>query len=324
MVKDMKSLMDFSLSENGEERGTGYMIRNVCEKILSDTKNLNNFNWIVMPNNNDFSLAQRSKNIIWCHLPSYDIPEDLSIFLWDISVRNNTKAYVVQSQWHKEDLVENFDLDPEKVFVLNNAITPLNNYKKSKDKIRMIYASQVERGLDLLLESMSLVKDQNIELTVHSCGCDECVFGINAIINRYGEKRIRYVGFTNKETYYKNLEESHIMPYPCTFEETGCISVMEAMSSGNKIITTNLGVLPELTKNFATIIHKVARYDHPFEGKKRKRFVKNFAKEINKEIKNIKNDRFDPSEQVSYVNKFYGWETVKNQWLEFDNKLANV
>ena len=137
------------------------------------------------------------------------------------------------------------------------------------------------------------------------------------------DKRINFVGFTDKETYINNLLSSHILSYPCTFQETACIMAMECLSGGVKIISSDLGALPETTNGYAKMMK-----DFPYKieeiQKNREKIIKFFTKEMKKSIKEIRKGKFDPTDQISYINNRFTWENTEKQWIEFDKYLQSI
>lgn len=299
-------------------RGTSFMVNGVQDRIFPKLSYIHKYNLILIPGTNDLEFAKKNKNVVWCHVPEYRMPDYCSIFLADINVVNNTVAYLVQSEFHKKNLIEAFSLDPKKVFVVNNAFNPLPKKEKNNKKmVNFFYAGQAERGLDMLLECFSLIKDKNISLTIHGCECPECM------PEKVLDKRISFVGFTDKETYINNILNSHILSYPCTFQETACIMAMECLSGGVKIVSSDLGALPETTNGYAKIMQ-----DFPYKIediiKNRNKIIKFFTKEMKKSIKEIRKGKFDPTEQIEYINNRFTWENTEKQWLELDRYLQYI
>lgn len=301
-------------------RGTSFMVEGVTKRIFPKLKNIIKYNLVLLPGQNDLEFSKINKNIIWCHVPAYDMPDDISIYFWDEQVRENTVAYIVQSEFHKNDLVENFNLDRSKVFILNNAFAPLNYRKKEKRKnVQFFYAGQFTRGFNTLIEAFVNIKDPDISMVVHGCSCQECM-------DKYyttRDKRINFVGFTDKDTYFENILNSNILAYPCTFQETACIMAMECMSGGLQIISSDVGALPETTNGFATLM-KNSPYEYYKIPMEQEKVIKFFTKEMKKAIKISRKDKFNPEKQIEYVNNKFTWENTEKQWIELDKHLQSI
>ena len=302
-------------------RGTEYMTSSVAQKFFYKLDNLQKYNWVVLPtlSQEDIDLSYIHETIVWIHVPTLYAPDFILNFFYDESITKNVKAYVVQSEFHKKDIVKNFGVDPKKVFVLNNAFDKINYVEKNTDHINFIYTPQASRGLDILLESFSKINDSNISLTVHGCNCDNCLEEGRRVVGKK-DSRIDFVGYTDRSIYLRNLQQANVLAYPCTFEETAGIGIMEALSAGLKVICTDLGALPETTMGFAKIIRGFPREIYK-QRIKRKKHVRIFTKEMKKAIRQIRNNRFDPSAQVKAVNERFSWENIEKQWIEFNNAM---
>ena len=77
---------------------------------------------------------------------------------------------------------------------------------------------------------------------------------------------MEYVGACRSRSWPKRVREVSILAYTNTFAETSCISVLEAMASRCRIVTSELGALPETTAGFARLIQ-------PGDGLRTQRFI---------------------------------------------------
>jgi glycosyltransferase involved in cell wall biosynthesis len=301
-----------------EGRGTEYMSSKIATEIFSELENLHKYNWVLLPgaSEEDFKLSKTNKTVIWLHVPTLYAPDFISQYFTDPDVVENTVAYIVQSNFHKKDVVENFKVDPKKVFVLNNTFEPIEYVEKPKKHVNFIYISQVSRGLDILSKAFSKINDPDISLTIHGCICQDCTEGMSVT----EDPRIRLAGYTTKKQYQKNLQRANILAYPSRFQETAGIAIMEAMSAGVKVVTFDLGALPETTLGFAKIIPGFPK-ELDLQEKVKDKYTKKIYKEMKKAIKEVRSGNFDPKTQVDAVKKAYGWETVKNQWVDLNSIL---
>jgi glycosyltransferase involved in cell wall biosynthesis len=307
-------------------RGTGNMASFVNENVLSKTNFLKDCNLIVLPGL-EGNMKEYTKNIVWCHVPAYRMPWSLEKFFVHPDFLSITSMFLVQSEFHKKNLSENFAIDEDRFYIVNNQFDPIEFKEKPKDKINLMYISQASRGLDILLKCFNKIKDKDVTLTIHCCECEDCMtpseISYEAKVIFDQDERIIKNGDSTKEVLLDTLQKSHIYAYPCTFEETACIGVMEAMSAGVKVVTTDAGALPETTNGFAKIIKN---YPVTFQDieKREKEMVKIFTKEIKKAIKEIRKNKFDPKPQIEYINNRFSRDNCIRQWMELDKIIGDM
>jgi glycosyltransferase involved in cell wall biosynthesis len=307
-------------------RGTARMADFVNEKILPKTLHLKDCNLILAPGKEQ-EVKSFTKNIFWTHVPSYMLPFEYERYFILPELLDKIDMFLVQSEFHRNNLSDYYGIDKDRFHIVNNSFSPIEYKEKEGDKITFIYISQSDRGLNALLQAFGKVKNKNIELIIHTCPCEECIcpeiisYDAKVILDQ--DPRIKMMGFSTKEQYIDTLQKAHVYVYPCTFQETACISVMEAMSAGVMVITTDLGALPETTNGFAKIIKDCPITDEDI-SKREKEIVKIFTKEIKKSIKIIKNKKFDPKEQIEYINNRFTEKNAENQWLQLDKIIGEM
>jgi len=310
-------------------RGTGIMSDYVNENILPQTKFLKDCNLIVLPGR-ETKIKEYAKNIVWVHVPFYKMPYYLSKHFVNLEILPFVDMFLVQSEFHKKNLSENFGIDESKFYIVSNQFEPIETEEKPKDIINFMYTSQISRGLDVLLKAFDRIKDKDTHLILHCCECEGCMSPETLsreakLIYDKGiqNKTITNLEYSSREDYVKTLNRSHIYAYPCTFEETACIGIMEAMSAGVKIVTTDAGALPETTAGFAKIIK-----DYPITVDdiidNEKKMIKIFVKEMKKAVKEIRKNKFNPEAQIEYINNRFSRENAMNQWMELDRIIGKM
>ena len=176
------------------------------------------------------------------------------------------------------------DYDPNLLYVLKNSYSPFfDNIKLTIEVINnklknpsLIYASTPNRGLDLLLKFFinKLIKIYP-NIILHVCS-DFKVY--NSLYldsqleyqNLYNickkHPNIIYHGTINSLELSKIMEKSLILCYPNTYLETSCITVLQSVVSGNYILSSNTGALPETLENINTayLYHINNEYEEKF------------------------------------------------------------
>jgi UDP-glucose:(glucosyl)LPS alpha-1,2-glucosyltransferase len=106
------------------------------------------------------------------------------------------------------------------------------------------------------------------------------------------------------------MGEYKIFAYPNIWEETSCMSAIEALGSGLHAIVTNYGALFETCSEWPTYV----QYDRDY-----KNLARCFAyaiEGISKQLHSVGMQQLLDS-QVSFYKKFYSWENRKNEWTNF-------
>jgi glycosyltransferase involved in cell wall biosynthesis len=263
-------------------------------------------------------LSKDKINILW-QKNSYDQP---NITPWFNNKDNHKKYdwYVFNSHWNYEKFRYLFDVPTEKCLVIKNGVDDIKprDLNKKKDKIKLIFHPTPWRGLNVMLAAMQYIKNPNIELDVYSSTevygksfydqSDHLYQGLydqaKALPN------VNYIGYKPNEYIKENLHNYDIFAYPNIWEETFCISAVEAMAAGLYVITTDYGALYETCAEFSTYIPYQKSYEN---------LAKNFAYAIEASAEKL----YEPGVQqhlkmqIEYTNQYYSWVKQSNAWTIF-------
>jgi glycosyltransferase involved in cell wall biosynthesis len=290
-----------------ESGGTEYMARNFRKKILPLTPKLQNYLSVIVPGivPNESNLYNSNKQIImWIHNTPSQYTEEALRILRNPKFLDKIKYFIAVSESGKQEILKQVNIEPERIYVIPNAVNPLryNSIKFNKpNKIKVITASSPDRGLVILLNSLPLIKE-DFELDIFGS------FNPDKFPELTPDPRINFYGFSAKATVAKHYELAHIHAYPSTYIETFCISQAEAMSAGLLCVTSDIGALPEVSNGYTTI--------YPYEPDNNKH-IEIFAEKLSEAINTIKSGNWNPEAQIEYVNKTYSWDAIKDKWLEF-------
>ena len=265
-------------------------------------------------------------NILW-QKNSYDQP-NLAPWFQDKSNHHKYDWYVFNSHWNFEKFIKVFDLPTEKCVVIKNGIEDIEPVKQSYQKgspIKIIHQCTPWRGLNVLLAAMQKVKNPLITLDVYS---STEVYGqdfkranddkYQALYDQAKQlKNVNYIGYKPNEYIKEHLKDYQLFVYPSIWEETFCISALEAMAAGLYCIVTNYGALYETCAEFPVYV--------PYSNNYRS-LAKKFASVIDIAAQSLQapgiRDHLDM--QIDYVNRFYNWKTKGQSWTRFLQGVVNA
>ena len=258
-------------------------------------------------------------NILW-QKNSWDQP-NLKPWFENKSNHNKYDWYVFNSNWNFEQFTKRFNLPTEKCLVIKNGvdnIEPISTTHRKKDPIKIIHHCTPWRGLSVLLGAMQLVKNPLISLDVYS---STEVYGKSFYDHNdhyyhelYDQAKqlpnVNYIGYKSNEYIKKHLKDYRLFVYPSIWEETSCISLLEAMSAGLYCITTNFGALYETGSEFPMYV--------PYSNDYRS-LAKKFAKSIDIAALSLHESSIKDhlKMQKNFVNNFYNWKIKGKSWTRF-------
>ena len=268
----------------------------------------------------DEELDETKIRVYWLHdLPGDPAAEHLKDGGW-----NKFHRLVFASNWQMQAFINYYGIPWSKCVVLQNAIEPIPHHEKPNDgTIRLAYWSTPHRGLNILVPVFSKLceKYDNIELDVYS---SFKLYGWEQRDEQFEElfeacrqhPKINYHGAIPNEELRKNLEKTHILAYPSIWQETSCITLMEAMSAGITCVHPNFGALYETA----------AGWTHMYQfNEDLNAHAHAFYQILNGVIENYHDEsiRSRAESGASYANVFYNWDMRKWQWEAFLGSLLD-
>tara|TARA_R110000772_G_C13307972_1_gene439579 strand:- start:7623 stop:8570 length:948 start_codon:yes stop_codon:yes gene_type:complete len=300
--------------------GTELMMRGLDDRLSKSLNNKFSIGRAIGLFKNDPTIK-----IYWTHnLPTQRIIPEIeerqtlnSNSRWDI-----IDGVVFVSEWQKQEYIKYYNFSEDDIShlkVLRNAIVPIEAHTKPNNKIKLIYTSVPERGLQILYDVFDKLsqKYDNIELDVYS---SYKIYGIpqTDIVHRRlldqckNHPKINYYGTVSNDILREAFKQSHIFAYPSTFLETSCISLIEAMSAGCVCVHPDIGALGETGAGFTQMYQK---------ANNRTEFHPLFESALEDAILKVRNNKIDTTKQVSYANDIYSWNTRIQEWNEYLTSL---
>ena len=282
--------------------GTELLYNNLSERV--DFSDINLILSICHPD----LLSDTKPNVLWQHL---NINEENAAGLKDPEYVKRLDAIVFVSHWQHEQFRKNFPLDDVDCYIIQNAVPEFEWKEKPTDKIKLIYTSTPWRGLHVLLEVLKNINRSDIEVDIYS---GTSIYGpsfaeqtkgqFDGIYNTIRELGYNHVEYAPNVVVRKAVQKAHILAYPSVFEETSCLSAIEALSSGCKVVTTNYGALYETCGTWADYV--------PLCNK----IVDRYSKALNNAIDTYWDNYTWRKSQYNYYLNHWSWEARQYQWQQ--------
>jgi len=257
--------------------------------------------------------------IYWAH----DLPGDPECDHLKAGGYNQYEKLVFVSNWQMQAFISHYGIPWRKCIVLPNAVIPIEGKQDSEGPIRLIYHTTPHRGLEILAPVFNRLCEQydNIELDVFSSfqiyGWGERDEPYKPIFDMLrSNPKARYHGLGNHQLVRDTVAKAHIFAYPNIWAETGCRSLMEAMTAGVLCVHPNYGCLFETGAGWTLMYqYQEDKRDH----------AQLFHAHLCAAIDQVRLEQVQArlQSQAAYANVFYNWEVRKHEWTSLLQQILD-
>lgn len=229
------------------------------------------------------------------------------------------------SNWQMQAYIAYYGIPWSHCEVMKYAIDPIEFKPRNHDKIKLIYTPTPHRGLQILYPVFDALtkKYENLELDVYSSfelygwnSRDEAYK--NLFDNLRNHPNINYHGTQSNDTVIAALQEAHIFAYPSIWQETFCLSLLEAMAAGCICVHPNLGCLYETSLGITNMYQW---------SEDQNSHANLFYKVLDGTIAMCANPNLDMNPfrlmQKKHVDMLYSWDVRYSEWNGFLTEILN-
>jgi glycosyltransferase involved in cell wall biosynthesis len=197
------------------------------------------------------------KSYFWMHNTEfypYYMGETLINGGEDFLLDNRLTKIVCVSEYHSNIIKEKYPQVVDKIVFVENAIDPsdFNDISVERESDRFIYTSAPDRGLLNLLNMWPSIKEIKPNASLYVATPPYALGWYDEYKGDYSD--VNFIGSLSPNELYTNIKKSEYWVYPSTYDETFCITALEMMVGGVKIISTDTGNLKHLLDNRAGVV----------------------------------------------------------------------
>ena len=222
-------------------------------------------------------------------------------------------TFVTLNAWHKNNLRIQYPKLLDIMVAPNGIDKELFNFEKPKTKDnRILWSSAPDRGLDILIKDIyPLVKAKIPDFGIDIAGYID-----------YKEKLpenadIKILGRLDKQSLYKEQAKHKVWFYPCTFAETFCITAIENIKNGCKVVSPLTHGLGSILEPYTDKI----RMQYNFHPEQYEYAVKEAADEIIAIL--LENKHYDTIYEAinTIIDERYNWLYSVDSYLDHFAKI---
>jgi glycosyltransferase involved in cell wall biosynthesis len=202
------------------------------------------------------------------YLPSRAAYAYAKTAMWSAAKRSDRILTVSESS--KRDILHFFNVSPEKIVVIYNAIderfgVPPNEEDMARMRVRyqldhgfVLYAGNIKphKNLVRLIEAFDGVRKEGfdeVKLLIIGDEISKLPALRHAVHRHKLHKHVRFLGFVPDETLAILYRLAEVFVFPSLYEGFG-LPPLEAMASGTPVVTSNLSSLPEVVGDAAILV----------------------------------------------------------------------
>jgi len=307
-----------------------YLFNNIKESIIIrnvnhvpfiqylDHKNFDVFIVSCLPNVIvELKLKIDNPNTLFCLWTGHDVDQNSSLLLDDMKNKDLVDIFMFVSEWQRDRYVERYKVPLNKTLIMRNGIgKPFELYlfgNLEKVNNSMTYCSIPWRGLELLNPIFKQIKYK------HSNASLKIFSGLN--IYKQEEDTKLYDNFkelkdvecnygVSQTALAEELSAIDILSYPNTFQETSCITALQAMACGCLVVTSNLGALKESMNGLNTYVDiNINNFD-------KNKYIEEFVSKLDKVIRMSKTEKASLRQaNRDLIKNNYTWSVICKKFI---------
>jgi glycosyltransferase involved in cell wall biosynthesis len=164
---------------------------------------------------------------------------------------------VCPSQWARDLFVKHWKVPEYKLVIIHNGYNKIFSYSSKKTKT-FIYTGIPYKGLELFPQIFSKVLEKHPDARLKIFSCMGLYGQTDTNEKLYDTLRsipnVEYHSSVDQSELVSHYQESAFFLHPNIWEETFCVSMVEAMACGCHPIISNIGAIPEISQGYATIV----------------------------------------------------------------------
>lgn len=293
-------------AKGGTELMQERLANSVSPDLLKNTQIIASRSRILIPN---------MKHVFWLH----DLHADPEVrHLINPEERDKYNMLVFVSNWQMQQYNTFLGVPYNKSVVIENGIIPIEENKKFDDAIHIVYTPTPHRGLEILIPVFDVLskKYSNIVLDVFSSfklyGWEERDEPYKELFEKCKQhSKINYYGTVSNEEIRNHISKCHIFAYPSIWQETSCLTLIEAMSAKCLSIHPNYAALPDTSGS----LNLMYQYQEDLNV-----HANHFAQILESAIKIMQDDKMSNyiSDKLNFIKTYtdfrFNWENKKQQW----------
>jgi len=175
-------------------------------------------------------------------------------------------AVIAVSEWERKEALRHFEIDPDKIFTVYHGVSNVVRAGPLKESVtrgeRVPYVVMVStlysyKNHRRLIEAFAeVVRNHDVphELWIAGGAADVSLSDLAQIARAEGvARRVRFLGAVAHSQVPQLLSKADAIAYPSLFETFG-LPIVEALSYGRPLVTSNVTSMPEIAGDAAVLV----------------------------------------------------------------------
>ena len=169
-------------------------------------------------------------------------------------VKRYVDYFICPSNILAEHLKNNVGINSSKIGIVKHFIEweQPAEARNSYDKKDVLYVGRlsIEKGIEYLIQAMPKIKEEHPEVKLHIVGEGNIKQNLKDLATKLEiEDKVIFHGYVAHENLAAMYRKSSVFVLPSVCKENAPNAIIEAMSQGTPVITTNMGGQEELVEN---------------------------------------------------------------------------